>query len=94
MKNKSAFTQMVLIIMLALVCLIATVIIALFAGSVQTTVFDFTNLNFANLIPVLLIGIFISCVVVGIAILFFGRTLFFKAKNYIEENNKNGGTKK
>ena len=91
MKNKSAFMQMIFVIILAIVLLIATVLIALLAGSMDNNIFDFSNMNWGNLIPVLIIGIFISCVVIGIAVLFFGRTLFFKAKDYFEETNKNGG---
>ncbi len=87
------FTRVILLIVLAIVCLLITVGIALMAGSVQTTVFDFSTLNLANVIPVLLIGVFISSVIVGIAVLFFGRTAFYKWKDYIDNTNNKGERK-
>lgn len=95
MKNKSLFIQIISLIILAVVCLLLTVGIAFLAGSLNAELFDFKNLNFSNMIPILLIGGFISCVVVGICVLFVARTAFFKAKDYLKETNKeNGGTKK
>ena len=93
MKNKSLFTQTILVILLAVICLFSTVIIAFLVGSLNAEIFDFKNLNFSNMIPVLLIGGFISCVIVGICILFIGRSAFIKVKDYFNENNReNGGT--
>ena len=95
MKNKTLFTQVILLIVLAVFCLLFTVVLSLLMGSVQVELFNFQNLNFSNMIPTLLIGGFISCVVIGICVLFVARTAFFKAKDYFKENNKeNGGTKK
>ena len=95
MKNKSLFTQTILVILLAVICLFSTVCIAFLAGSLNAEIFDFKNLNFSNMIPVLLIGGFISCVIVGICLLFVGRSAFIKVKDYFNENNKeNGGTEK
>ena len=84
-----------LLIILSLVCVILTVGIALFVGSCNTTLFDFQNLNFNNMIPVLILGGFISCVVVGITVLFVARSVFLKVKDYFSETNENiGGNKK
>ncbi len=94
MKNKSFFSQIILLIVLSLVCVVLTVGIALFAGSYNTTLFDFANLNFANMIPVLIIGGFVSCVVVGTTVLFVARSVFMKLKDYFTENNKNGGNER
>ncbi len=93
MKNKSVFSQIILVIVLALVCILITLGIALFAGSIDSTIFDFRNLNFANMLPVLIIGLFVSCIVVGICILFVSRTVFLKLKDYFNESNDNGGNK-
>lgn len=93
MKNGSMFTRVILLIVLAIVCLIMTVGAALIAGSVRTTIFDFSTLNVANLLPVLLVGGFISSIVVGISVLFFARTAFYKWKDYINKTNKSGGNK-
>lgn len=81
-----------LLIILSVICVILTVGIALFVGSYNTTLFDFANLNFANMIPVLILGGFISCVVVGITVLFVARSVFLKVKDYLSDNN--GGDKK
>ena len=93
MKNKSLFLQIISVIVLSVSCLILTVAISLLVGSVKVDLFDFKNLNFSNMIPVLLIGGFISCVVVGICILFVGRAAWFKAKDYFKETNKEKGEK-
>ena len=82
-------------IILAIVCILLTVGVAVLVGSINAELFDFSNLNFSNMIPVLIIGIFISCVIVGICVLFVMRTAFFKVRDFLEEENKNnGGTSK
>ena len=92
LKNKSFFSQIILLIILSVICVILTVGIAIFVGSYNTTLFDFKNLNFANMIPVLILGGFISCVVIGITVLFVARSVFLKIKDYLSDNN--GGDKK
>ena len=76
-----------MLIILSVICVILTVGIALFVGSFNTILFDFKNLNFANMIPVLILGGFISCVVVGITVLFVARSIFLKVKDYLSDNN-------
>lgn len=92
MRKKSMFSQIVLLIVLSLVCILLTVIVTLSLGSVNTTLFDFQNLNLANMIPVLIIGGFVSCVIIGIAVLFISRSVFYKIKEYISKEN--GGQSK
>ncbi len=94
MKVNSVFTKVILLVILCVICIVATVGIALLAGAVDTTLFDFKKLNLANLIPVLLIGIFFSCVIVGIAVLFIGKSAFLQMRDYLNENNKNNGGNK
>ena len=95
MKKRSLFGQILLLIVIALVCLFLTVGIAFFAGSLSVDLFDFRNLRWSNMIPIFLIGGFLSCVVVGISVLFIGRNAFIKAKHFLENiNEENGGTKK
>ncbi len=94
LKNKSFFSQIMLLIILSLICVILTVGIALMVGSHNATLFSFENLNFSNMIPVLILGGFISCVVVGITVLFVARSVFLKVKDYLTENNQNGGNEK
>lgn len=89
MKNKSLFAQIIALIIIVIVCILFTFTIALLAGSLNAELFDFKNLNFSNMIPVLIIGGFMSCVIVGICFLFIARTAFFKVKDYLEENHKN-----
>lgn len=93
MKNKSVFTQILLLIIMSLVCIAITIGFAFFAGSYQVDMFSFENLNFSNMIPVLVIGGFISCVIVGITVLFIGKSVFIKIKDYLSEE-KSGGCKK
>ncbi len=74
-----------LLIILAIVCLLLTVSAAFLVGSLNTELFDFKNLNLSNMLPVLLIGGFISCVLVGICFLFVARNVFLKAKDCLKE---------
>ena len=82
MKNKSLFIRIIAVIIIAMICLTLTVIMALIAGALDTELFDFKNLNYSNLIPVLLIGGFISCFTVGLCILFVARTAILKAAEH------------
>ena len=96
MKNKSLFIQIISVIILAVICLLLTLGISFLAGSLNVELFDFENLNFSNMIPILLICGFISCVVVGICILFVIRTALVKTKEYLKNSDENekGETKK
>ena len=94
MNKKSLFTKAVLLILLALFCIIMTVVFAWIFGSVDTVIFDFRSLNFANVIPVLIIGAFFTCVIVGLAVLLFSRSAFLKVKDLLKENNDDGGNEK
>ena len=94
MKKKSTFSQVILVIIVAVLCVVATVTVALLAGSADATLFDLRNLNIANMLPVLLIGGFITCVIVGIAVLCVSRTVFFKVKDYLKDYMNDGGEEK
>ena len=91
MNKKPLFSQIIFVVLLAAGCIAITVAIAFLAGSINTDIFDFQNINFSNMIPVLFIGGFISCVIVGISILYVARTVFDKAKKYLDENEKKTG---
>lgn len=97
MKNKSLLFQVATVIIVGVLCVLVTLAFTILAGSINAEIFDFANLNFSNMIPVFLVGIFISCAIVGICVLFVLRTTFNKAKEYLEkeeEKNKNGGNDK
>ena len=89
LKKKTFFSQIILLIILALFCVSITVVLALMAGTVKQSLFDFKNLNFENIIPVLIIGGIISCIVMGIAILFISRSVFLKVRDFLFEKNDN-----
>ena len=93
MRKKSIFSQIVIMIIISVICVILTVGIALFAGSSDSSFLDFKNMNYANMIPILIAGGFISCVIVGIIVLFVARSVFFKVKDYFYEDNKGGNLK-
>ncbi len=93
MKEKSFFSQIVFLIILAFVCFLITIGLAVFAGSYSTTLFNFSNFNFVNMIPILLIGMFISCIVIGIAVLYASKSVFTKITEYFKDN-KIGGNEK
>ena len=92
LKKGSIFAKVLILIAISVICVTVTVGIAIFAGSCNTAVFDFKNLNFENMIPVLVIGGFISCVIVGVSVLFVTRSVFLRVKDYLLDER--GGDKK
>ena len=94
MKKKSIFTKAIIVICAAMICLIITLSIAFLFGSVNADLFDFSNLNISNMLPIILIGGFISCFIVGILIILLAKDVFMKAKNYLFETNQEEETKK
>ena len=83
MKNKDATSQIIFLVILAVLCIFFTLAFALLAGSIDVSLFNFQNLNFSNMIPVLIVCILISCTVMGIAILLVSRSLFGKVRDYL-----------
>ena len=65
-----------------------TFTVALLAGSIETSIFDLNNLNLLNMIPVFIFGGIITFFIIVITLLFTSRTLFYKVKDFFEENNK------
>ncbi len=95
MKDKSLFTKVILLIVLCVICIVMTVGVSLLFGAIDITLFDFSKLNFSNMIPILIIGGFLSCVVVGIAVLFLGKSAFLQFHEYIKKkDDENKGDKK
>ena len=93
MRNKSIFSKIMILIIIALICLVITVATALLLGSSNNEFFDFSNLNISNMIPVFIIGGFISCVVVGILVIILAKDIFIKIKDDFFKK-ENGGNKK
>lgn len=93
MKNKSIFSKIMIVIIIALICLVLTMAIALLFGSSSVDMFDFSKLNISNMIPVIIVGGFISCAVVGILVIILAKDIFVKVKDEFFEND-NGGSKK
>ena len=87
MKNTSLFMQLLLLITLMFICITLTVSVALLAGSIETSIFDFRNFNIANMIPVFIFGGLITLFTAVVVLLFTSRTLFYKIKNFFEEDN-------
>ncbi len=94
MSKKAIFPKVIIIMVVALICLAITLSLAFLLGAVDTDVFDFSNLNFSNMLPVIIIGGFVSCVVVGFLVIFLAKDVFIKAKNYFFETDKDGGNEK
>ena len=84
MKNKSLLLQIVLLISLAFLGIVLTMSLALFAGSMDNSIWDFENLNIANMIPVFFFGGLITCFGVAIMLLFTSRAIFYKLKDFFE----------
>lgn len=87
MKNKSMLSRTVTVIIVGIICFLITIALTILAGFINAEIFDFTDLNFSNMIPVFLIGFFISCAVIGICVLFVLNSAFYKAKEYLEKED-------
>ena len=88
MKNNSLFLQIILLVVLTFVCIATTFTVALLAGSVEKSIFDFNSLNISNMIPVFIFGGLITIFTILIALLFTSRTLFYKIRDLFELNSK------
>ena len=86
MKDKSLFAQILLLVVLTFLCVTLTFTIALFAGSIEVSIFNFENLNIANMIPIFILGGLITCFTIIITLLFTSRTLFHKIKKLFEDD--------
>ncbi len=93
MKDKSLFTRVLLLAAVFFICLAMTVGITLIFGAIDVTLFDFSKLNFSNMIPVFIVGLFISFIIVFFVFMFVGRTAFTKFIDYIN-NDKTEEKKK
>lgn len=94
MSKKPIFAKIIIILAVALICLVLTLSLAFLFGSINTEVFDFSNLNLSNMLPVITIGGFISCVIVGFLIIFLAKDVFVKVKDYFFETKNDGGKEK
>ena len=94
MSNKPIFTKIMLVIVVALVCLVLTVLMAFLFGSIDADVFDFSNLNISNMWPVIVVGGFISCVIVGLLVLVLAKDVFIKVKDFLFESKNDRGNEK
>lgn len=93
MKKKSAFSQLLTVVMVALIGFVVTMVIAFWVGSADTQIFDLREINWGNAIPVILIGGFATCVAVGIAVLVVSKNIFLKVRDYFLEDKIDGGKK-
>lgn len=92
MKNKDTlFSKIIILAIVVMACIVITLTATLAIGSLDSNIFDFSNLNLYNAVPVLIIGGIISCFVIGIGVLFLSRNIFYKFKNYFFEED--GGKK-
>ena len=94
MSNKPIFTKIMLVIVVALVCLVLTVLMAFLFGSIDADIFDFSNLNISNMWPVIVVGGFISCVIVGLLVLVLAKDVFIKVKDFLFESKNDRGNEK
>ena len=91
MKKKSTFAMILTVAIVALVGIVLTVLVAFMAGSIDAQLFDFENLNLANVISVMIIGGFLTAITVGFVILFASKSVFMKIRDYFLNDKKNGG---
>ena len=77
-----------LLVIVSVICISVTVGVAVFLGTLKGTILDFGSLNFSNVITALIIGGFISCVIVGIISLFAAKSMFTMVRDYLSEKNE------
>ena len=87
MKKNSIFSQIIKLLIACVICVVVTIGIAYFVGTLSFSIFDFKNLNFSNVITFLIIGGFISCVILGFASLIIFKNLLGQIKNYLKNMN-------
>ena len=84
--KKSVFTQMMILLLVALIGFTLTILLALFAGSIDETMFDWKNLNLSNMIPVLIAGGILTCISVIITVMIVSRSVFSQVHNFLFED--------
>lgn len=94
MKNWSVFARIMFIIAIALFCLVLTVAVALLLGKVEFNIFDISELNLLNVLPAILIGGFVSCIVVGVLVIVLSKDIFIKVKKFLFESKEDKGEKR
>ena len=92
MKKDSLFTKIIILFIVLFVCVAFTLTAAWLIGGMDKNIFDLSNLNLYNAVPVLILGGIISCFVVGIGVLFLSRNVLIKLKKFFIEED--GGDKK
>ena len=92
MSKKSIFAKIMIIIAVAIGCLLLTAAVAVLLGSNSADLFNLSDLNLSNMIPVIVIGGFIGCVAVGILVIVLAKDVFVKVKDYLF-GKENGGEK-
>ena len=92
MSKKSIFAKIMIIIAVAIGCLLLTAAVAVLLGSNSADLFNLSDLNLSNMIPVIVIGGFIGCVAVGILVIVLAKDIFVKVKDYLF-GKENGGEK-
>lgn len=93
MKNKTIFAKIMTVITIALICVVLTIVLAFLLGTSNTEFFDFSKLNISNMIPVFIIGGFISCIVIGMSVIVLAKDVFIKIKDDFFKKD-NGGNEK
>ena len=88
MKRNSLFIQIILLVVFTFICITTTFALALLAGSVEISIFDFKSLNVSNMIPVFIFGGLITIFTIAIFLIFTSRTLFNKIIDLFDLNGK------
>ncbi len=92
MKKDAFFTKIIILAVVVIVCIALTLTATFVIGSLDKNIFDLSNLNLYNAVPVLIVGGIISCFVIGIGVLILSRNVFIKLKKYFFEDD-GGDTK-
>ena len=87
MKKENLWTKMIILVLVVFFCLFMTLALAFLAGSIEESLFDFKNLNFGNMIPVLIIGGLMSCMILSICFLLFSKSFSHKIREFLSKDN-------
>ncbi len=93
MKKENLWTKMIVLVLVIFFCLFMTLALAFLAGSVEEPLFDFGNLNFSNMIPVLIIGGLMSCMILSVCFLLFSKSFSGKIREFLAKDSDNKDNK-
>lgn len=84
MKKKSTFYLLIAMLAIGFIGLTVTMIMALILGESQTSIIDFSNMNFVNVGIVMVIGLIFLCFIFTVLLLIIAKIGFDNIADFIK----------